>query len=51
MCKGGDVIFGDNSKCKIIGKGSIGSENSIAIHNVLLVKVWNSICLVKSIMW
>ena len=38
MCKGGDVTFDDNSKCKIIGKGSIGSIYSIAIHNVLLVE-------------
>ena len=38
MCKGGDVTFGDNSKCKIIGKDSIGSEDCISIHNVLLVK-------------
>ena len=38
MYKAGDVTFRDNSKCKIIGKGSIGSINSIAIHNVLLVE-------------
>ena len=38
MCKGGDVTFGDNSKCKIIGKCSIGSIDFIAIHNVLLVE-------------
>ncbi|GAV64650.1 hypothetical protein CFOL_v3_08168 [Cephalotus follicularis] len=34
--EGGDVTFGDNSKGKIKGLGSIGN-NKTSIHNVLLV--------------
>ena len=34
---GGFVIFGDNSKCKIIGIGNVGKESSPIIKNVLLV--------------
>ncbi|KAJ0077105.1 hypothetical protein Patl1_35904 [Pistacia atlantica] len=33
---GGNVTFGDNSKGKIIGIGSIGNK-SLPIHDVLLV--------------
>ncbi len=36
--KGGNVVFGDNSKGKILGIGSIGKDLSNAIDNILLVK-------------
>ncbi|VFQ83837.1 unnamed protein product [Cuscuta campestris] len=36
--KGGNVIFGDNSKGKIIGIGSVGKSENSSIDNVLLVK-------------
>ncbi|VFQ87973.1 unnamed protein product [Cuscuta campestris] len=38
LAKGGNVIFGDNSKGKIIGIGSVGKSNDSSIDNVLLVK-------------
>ena len=34
---GGDVTFGDNSKCHIEGLCSIGNNSSTYIENVLLV--------------
>ena len=34
----GHVTYGDNNKGKIIGKGTIGNESSLLIHNVLYVK-------------
>ncbi|VFQ97186.1 unnamed protein product [Cuscuta campestris] len=36
--KGGNVVFGDNSKGKIIGIGSVGKSENSSIDNVLLVK-------------
>ncbi|VFR01646.1 unnamed protein product [Cuscuta campestris] len=36
--KGGNVVFGDNSKGKIIGVGSVGKSENSSIDNVLLVK-------------
>ncbi|XP_059639430.1 uncharacterized protein LOC132281779 [Cornus florida] len=36
--KGGSVTFGDNSKGKVIGIGSIGISSSLSIDDVLLVK-------------
>ncbi|VFQ76024.1 unnamed protein product [Cuscuta campestris] len=36
--KGGNMIFGDNSKGKIIGIGSVGKSENSSIDNVLLVK-------------
>ncbi|VFQ72920.1 unnamed protein product [Cuscuta campestris] len=36
--KGGNVVFGDNSKGKIIGVGSVGKSDFSSIDNVLLVK-------------
>ncbi|XP_028051452.1 uncharacterized protein LOC114256063 [Camellia sinensis] len=36
--EGGHVTFGDNSKRKIIGEGSIGKTSSPIIENVLLVE-------------
>ena len=35
--EGGDVIFGDNSKGKIKGKGIIGKDDSSSIQHVLVV--------------
>jgi len=34
----GHVTYGDNNKGKIIGKGTIGNENSFLIHDVLYVE-------------
>ncbi|XP_059635284.1 uncharacterized protein LOC132277441, partial [Cornus florida] len=36
--KGGSVTFGDNSKGKVIGIGTIGISSSLSIDDVLLVK-------------
>ena len=35
---GGDVLFGDNSKGKIIGIGNVGNISSTLIENVCLVE-------------
>ncbi|VFQ68286.1 unnamed protein product [Cuscuta campestris] len=35
---GGNVIFGDNNKGKIIGTGTVGKDKESGIDNVLLVK-------------
>ena len=32
------VTFADNSKGRILGKGSVGNENSLAIHDVIFVE-------------
>jgi len=34
----GHVTYGDNNKGKILGKGTIGNENSLLIHDVLYVE-------------
>jgi len=34
----GHGTYGDNNKGKILGKGTIGNENSFLIHDVLYVK-------------
>jgi len=34
----GHVTYGDNNKGKILGKGTIGNENSLHIHDVLYVE-------------
>ncbi|CAN1324971.1 hypothetical protein LINPERPRIM_LOCUS33315 [Linum perenne] len=35
--KGGKVIFGDNDKSRIMGKGTIGKQPEPVFHNVLFV--------------
>jgi len=34
----GHVTYGDNNKGKILGKGTIGNESSLLIHDVLCVE-------------
>ena len=36
--KGGQVTFGDNSKGKIMGIGTVSMSSNLTIENVLLVK-------------
>ncbi|VFQ69031.1 unnamed protein product [Cuscuta campestris] len=36
--KGGNVVFGDNNKGRIIGSGTVGRDNATTVENVLLVK-------------
>ncbi|VFQ81008.1 unnamed protein product [Cuscuta campestris] len=36
--KGGDVVFGDNNKRRIIGSGTVGRDNATTVENVLLVE-------------
>ncbi|CAN1163382.1 hypothetical protein LINPERPRIM_LOCUS32631, partial [Linum perenne] len=36
--KGGNVIFGDNNRRQIIGKGTVGNVSDPTFHNVLLVE-------------
>ncbi|CAN1273159.1 hypothetical protein LINPERPRIM_LOCUS14890 [Linum perenne] len=36
--KGGKVIFGDNNRRQIIGKGTVGNVSDPIFHNVLLVE-------------
>ena len=39
--KGGQVTFGDNSKGKILGIGTVSMTSSLLIENVLLVEGLN----------
>ena len=34
----GHVTYGDNNKGRILGRGSIGDENILVIHDVLFVE-------------
>jgi len=34
----GHVTYGDNNKEKVLGKGTIGNESSLLIHDVLYVE-------------
>ncbi|VFQ93989.1 unnamed protein product [Cuscuta campestris] len=34
--KGGNVVFGDNNKGRIIGSGTVGKDNATTVENVLL---------------
>ncbi|VFQ73469.1 unnamed protein product [Cuscuta campestris] len=36
--KGGNVVFGDNNKGRIIGSGTVGKDNATTVENVLLVE-------------
>ncbi|VFQ77257.1 unnamed protein product [Cuscuta campestris] len=36
--KGGNVVFGDNNKGRIIGSGTVGKDNATTVQNILLVE-------------
>ncbi|VFQ88282.1 unnamed protein product [Cuscuta campestris] len=36
--KGGNVVFGDNNKGRIIGSGTVGKDKATTVENVLLVE-------------
>ncbi|VFQ67153.1 unnamed protein product [Cuscuta campestris] len=36
--KGGNVVFGNNNKGRIIGSGTVGRDNATTVENVLLVE-------------
>ena len=42
----GYVTYGDNNKGRILGRGSIGDESILVIHDVLFVEVFKVILLV-----